>query len=223
MIRVALVSGSRLMTEALGAALARTPEVDLGGMVEGEEGGRALAERCRADAVLIDVELGDAAVVRLIGAFNAGGRRCRCLPVGTRAVDRIVRFIEAGARGYVGPDGGFGQMLRVIRAACRNEVICGPAVAAAVYSRIHALASAAAEDPLAPADLTEREREVLGLLACGLSNKEIAVRLGLAVSTVKNHVHALLRKLEVGKRREAAVLACRAGLIPYDSSFPGRA
>lgn len=222
MIRVALVSGSRLMTEALGPALAGDPELDLVELVEGADAGFALADDCCAEAVLIDVELGEPGVIDLIRAFRADRPRCRCLVIGACEVDRIVRFIEAGALGYVCREGGFGETLRAIRAACGGESICNAAVAAAVYARIHELARVVRPGTILPADLTARERDVLALVGAGLSNKEIAARLDVAVSTAKNHVHAVLAKLEVGRRRDAALLAYRAGLTLGDSSVPGR-
>jgi len=85
----------------------------------------------------------------------------------------------------------------------RGEAVCSPRVAGALLRRIAALATDGRSDRV-PAHLTKREREIMGLIDEGLSNKEIAKRLRIEVATVKNHVHNILEKLQVHRRGEAA-------------------
>ncbi|MEA2518934.1 MAG: two-component system, NarL family, nitrate/nitrite response regulator NarL, partial [Chloroflexota bacterium] len=114
-----------------------------------------------------------------------------------------------GARGYV-LKGVAGRELRIIlKSVHRGEVYVAPGLA---YAMIKGLTKPRAEDPLG--HLTARERAVLELVAVGLSNAEIGGRLGLAEKTVKHYMTAILAKLDVGSRVEAALVGYRAGLRP---------
>ena len=136
--------------------------------------------------------------------------------VGLADTAEVVRFVEAGANGYLMRDGRFEELAATVEAVHRGRTPCEPGVAARVLERLAELAGetdgAAAASRSA---LSEREVEVLVLVADGLSNKEIAGHLGLALSTVKNHVHNLLGKLGVGRRRDAVRTAYEQGLIDH--------
>ena len=141
-----------------------------------------------------------------------------------REDDGIVDFIEAGAQGYVlkgsSPDG----LVEVIRAVHEGRTPCSPRVVASVLARIAALADVGTEPPphqgLEP--LTLREREILALMAGGLGNKEVGSRLRITVQTVKNHVHRILEKLQVHRRREAVRIAYDLGLLAEPREIPLR-
>ncbi|MCA1553297.1 MAG: response regulator transcription factor, partial [Chloroflexi bacterium] len=122
----------------------------------------------------------------------------------------ILRYIEAGVSGYVLKDDSVDKMLMTIHAVSSGEAVISPGIAAALMARLAELvelAKAANNEPTmmshALPDLTPREREVLDLIALGLSNSEIADRLTLELGTVKNHVHHILEKLNVSSRQDA--------------------
>ncbi|MFQ5958705.1 MAG: LuxR C-terminal-related transcriptional regulator, partial [Alphaproteobacteria bacterium] len=132
----------------------------------------------------------------------------------------VSRAIECGARGYVLKSSRPQVLLHAVPLVLSGEVYLPPVV----LSRDGASGSSAAANPAADgeaaatvfAKLTPREREVLGQLVAGQSNKEIAHELAIDVGTVKAHLKALLRKLEVANRTQAATLAVRAGWGPSD-------
>ena len=129
--------------------------------------------------------------------------------------DDLLAAMEAGAKGYV-LKGVAGRELRtILKSVHRGEVYVAPGLA---YAMIKGLTQPRAQDPLA--ELTGREREVLELVAAGLSNAEIGGRLGLAEKTVKHYMTAILGKLEVGSRVEAALIAYKAGIHPGETD-PG--
>lgn len=136
-----------------------------------------------------------------------------------REDDGVVDFVEAGACAYVLRGTSLDGLVEVVEGACDGRTPCSPRVATSV---VHRIAELARQVPTAPErraePLTEREREVLGRLAAGLRNKEIAHSLGITVQTVKNHVHNILEKLQVHRRRDAVRLACEMGLLagPFD-------
>jgi two-component system, NarL family, nitrate/nitrite response regulator NarL len=115
----------------------------------------------------------------------------------------IVEWAEAGAWSYVTRDASIAELVDVVQSAVRGEVRCSAKIAGSLFHRVSSLASEAGVTP-AHAHLTSREREIVALINEDLSNKEIAARLFVEVSTVKNHVHNILEKLDVGRREEAA-------------------
>jgi two-component system, NarL family, nitrate/nitrite response regulator NarL len=113
----------------------------------------------------------------------------------------IIACAEAGISGYVAQHGTVEDLIATIKRALGGELICPPRIAALLFNRV---ATLAADRPSSPLDeaLTRREREIAGLIAAGLQNKEIARRLGLGNATVKNHVHNILQKLNIQRRGE---------------------
>jgi DNA-binding NarL/FixJ family response regulator len=116
--------------------------------------------------------------------------------------DAILSFGEAGIAGCVPPDASIQDLVQAVERAVRGELQITPRIAGAMIRRL-ALRAAAGDDSSGNT-LTARESEIVRLIDQGLSNKEIAVRLGIEVATVKNHVHNLLEKLRVHRRAEAA-------------------
>lgn len=205
-IRVVVVSEERLFREAVAVSLASYDGIAVLGDLEPAE---------RVDVVLMDTAPDPQAA--LAQAWEARERwpEARLIALGLdREDDTVVDFIEAGAQGYVlqgvSPDG----LVEVIRAVHQGRTPCSPAVVASVLARIATLGgmgSGPARRDVEP--LTLREREVLALLAAGLGNKEVGRRLQITVQTVKNHVHRILEKLQVHRRREAVRLSYDLGLL----------
>ena len=115
----------------------------------------------------------------------------------------MIACAEAGASGYVPRDGTVDDLETVVESVARGEIECSPRIAASLLRRVGALA-AELRGPSPNSSLTAREQEVAELLDQGLTNKEIAQQLSIAVPTVKNHVHRILDKLHVHRRTEAA-------------------
>jgi two-component system nitrate/nitrite response regulator NarL len=115
---------------------------------------------------------------------------------------RVLSWAAAGLAGHLGPKGSLSDLVDVVARVAQGEAAYSPSAVAALLKHAPALARRAS--PQTPIRLTGRELEVLGLIECGLSNKEIAGRLSIEVATVKNHVHNILEKLSVRRRAEAA-------------------
>lgn len=125
-----------------------------------------------------------------------------------------VACAEAGAAGYVPSEASLEDLIATIVGVAQGEFPCTPRVASLMARRISSLAARHEELPVT---LTVREREILRLIDAGLSNKEIAQRLGIVVSTVKNHVHHILHKTHVTRRAQAAVQLRRWSLTAFGS------
>ena len=124
--------------------------------------------------------------------------------------ESVFAALQAGARGYILKDAEESEMLRAIRAIGNGEAIFSPAIATRLMNYF-ATSRASIPREVFP-DLTEREREILNLIASGETNNEIAERLTISVKTVRNHVANIYSKLQVADRAQAAIRAKDAGL-----------
>jgi two-component system, NarL family, response regulator LiaR len=208
-IRVLVVDDHAVVREGLRTFLGLQEGVEVAGEAgDGEEAVRQ-AEALRPDVVLMDLVM-----PRLdgVGAMRELRRRlpsARVIVLTSFADDeRLLPAIRAGAAGYLLKNAQPQEIARAIRAAHDGQALLDPSVAARL---VEAIAQPAGEPPREP--LTAREREVLELVARGMSNKRVAVELGIAEKTVKTHVAHVLAKLGVADRTQAAVVALRSGLI----------
>jgi DNA-binding NarL/FixJ family response regulator len=214
-IRVLLVDDQALFREGLNTLL--SVHADLTVVGEAGNGQEALerAAALRPDVVLMDVQMPVLDGVAATRRLRAAAPDCRVILLTTFDDDEYVfEGLRAGAVGYLLKDAPSARLVDAIRAAARGESFLQPSVAAklvAEYTRLAGSAPPPAEGPAEP--LTERELEILRLLAGGASNKEIAAQLFLAEGTVKNHVTNILGKLGVPGRLQAANRARELGLL----------
>jgi RNA polymerase sigma factor (sigma-70 family) len=166
-----------------------------------------------ASVVLIHATMGMEESIAMIGQMSALRPSVKILVFGVgENPDEILCYIEAGAAGYILQQESLDDLLAKVRAACQNEALISPSVAAILMSRLSEMRQQQEtlinlQERLTAVDaLSPREREVLGLLSAGCSNQEIAQQLVIEYGTVKNHVHNILRKLESNNRTEAASL-----------------
>ena len=166
-------------------------------------------ERRAPDMVLLDAGLPDG--VAVTRAIRSRAPDVRVIVISVPDGD-VLAFAEAGIAGFVTREASTAELLAAIASVERGEALCSPRAAAALLDRVATLA--AAEPVAAREPLTAREKEILGLITAGLSNKEIATRLVIGVPTVKTHVHNILRKLGASRRGQAAARAlARPSLI----------
>ena len=163
------------------------------------------------DAVLLDTELDDA--IATAGHLVARCPDLKIVALGafTDEID-VIAWAEAGARAFATQMDGLDRVVAALEGVVEDRVLCPPTIAAALLRRVRA-AAADALPSVAPAPLTLRELDVLKLIDEGLSNKEIAGRLGIKLATVKNHVHNILGKLDVERRTEAVFHVRQLGLL----------
>jgi DNA-binding NarL/FixJ family response regulator len=209
-LKVMIVDDHTIFREGLRALLE-----SVGGMaVVGEAGSGSEAVRIAAEAapdvVLMDVHMPDMNGLEATRRLLARDARVGIVMLTMLDDDETVfAAMRAGARGYVLKGGGQEELLRAIDAVARGEAHYGAAIAARILEFFRASRS---ELPVeAFPDLTEREREVLDLIASGLGNAVIARRLDIAEKTVRNHVSNIFSKLQVTERAQAVVRAREAG------------
>jgi DNA-binding NarL/FixJ family response regulator len=209
-IRVHVVSENQFHREALTLRLSSEPGVLPVGSSETIEAARRLAAGAEVDVVLVDAEPTPENVSALAVAVRAVPDVHFVPMLAADSESEIVAWAQAGAAAVVECRGTSYALRDIMDAVRRGELLCSGRVAGALLRRVRALASGS-RPPNVVSRLTQRERDVLRLVGSGMSNKEIATRLGLKLATVKNHVHSIFEKLEVSNRAMAVSLTLSIG------------
>jgi DNA-binding NarL/FixJ family response regulator len=217
-LRVVLADDHPVVRDGLAALLRVTTDIDVVATVADGRAAIREAVTLRPDVLVMDIQMPVLNGVQAAAEINrmAPGVAILMLTMFDDD-DSIFAAMRAGAAGYVLKGAEQEQIIRAIRAVADGEAIFGPGVANRVRRY---LTGASRPEPTFP-QLTVREREILDLLAGGLTNTAIGHRLNLATKTVSNHISSIFMKLQVASRTEAAVQARAAGLgIPKGDSQP---
>ncbi|HEY1699465.1 MAG TPA: response regulator transcription factor [Trebonia sp.] len=204
-IRLLVVDDHPVVRDGLSSLFARDPEFEvLGEAGDGAEAVR-LAQQLRPDVVLMDLRMPGMDGVTAITELGRKGVAARVLVLTTYDTDsHVLPAIEAGATGYLLKDAPRAELLRAVRAAARGEAVLSPAAAAQLMKKVRSPGAGL---------LSQREREVLELVASGTTNREAAARLFLTEATVKTHLLHIYAKLGVSDRAAAVAEAFNRGLL----------
>ena len=207
MIRVLIADDHPVVRAGLEQVVANADDVELVGSATNGEEAVALSAEAEPHVVLMDLSMPVLDGIEATRAIVAAAPATHVVVLTSFSDrDRILDALDAGAVGYLLKDTEPSELLAGIRAAARGESPLAPKAARAVLS--------ARSERLPAEELTEREREVLGLVAAGLANKQIARRLGISEKTVKAHLTSVFRQIGVFDRTQAALWATRRGLRP---------
>lgn len=209
-IRVLIADDHTLFREGVRALLGSLPDIEVTG--EAASGPQAidLAERLQPDVILMDIQMPE------INGIEATRKIIQTSPhIGVIMVtmfeddDSVFAAMRAGARSYILKGADQDEMLRAIRAVAQGEALFGPGIARRLRSFF---VTPTPKPATAFPELTEREQEVLDLIAQGMDNADIAAHLSISIKTVRNHVSNIFNKLQVSDRVQAALRAREAGL-----------
>lgn len=210
-LRILVADDHPLFRKGLRTLLDSMPETDVVG--EATTGKEAVerALTLRPDVVLMDLQMPDGGGLAAIRELTNSNPDVHILVVTLfEDSESVFTALKAGARGYVLKDADEGEIIRAIQAVGEGEAIFSPAIAARLMNYF-AAAPVAVQAEAFP-ELTEREMDVLRLIARGRSNAQIAEELSISLKTVRNHASNIFNKLQVADRAQAAIRAREAGL-----------
>ena len=209
-IRILIVDDHSVVREGLRIFLGRDSELEI--VDEAADGAEAIekARRLRPDVVLMDLLIPVIDGISATSIIRRESPETRVIAL-TSVVDSalVTGSIRAGAVGYLLKDAEANELRAVIKAVAAGQVQFSPQVSSYLLREL--------QEPVKPTTLTDREAQVLSLLAQGKSNKEIASYLQIAEDTVKSHIRHILTKLGVQSRTQAVILAIRQGLVTSEA------
>ncbi|HKG56840.1 MAG TPA: response regulator transcription factor [Candidatus Limnocylindrales bacterium] len=204
-IRVLLVDDHAVVRMGLKAFFDMLPDIDVVGEASDGSEGVAMARRLKPDVVLMDLLMPNMDGITAIGRIKAEMPETEIVTMTSFIEEeKVTAALEAGASGYVLKDAEAEEVAAAIRAAFAGEMHLDPAVARLLAQRLR-MKKPSADDLVEP--LTDRERDVLGLLGQGMSNKEIGTRLFITERTARTYVSNILGKLGLASRTQAALWA----------------
>jgi two-component system, NarL family, response regulator len=202
MIRVLIADDHSIVRQGLATIINRDPEMTVVAQAEDGQQAIALFQEHQPDVVLMDLRMPQVGGVEAISTICAEFKSARIIVLTTYDGDEdIYRGLHAGAQGYLLKDAKPSELLNAIRTVERGQQYIPPDVGAKLVQR------------LSNPELSEREQEVLGLMAQGMSNPDIATALTIGESTVKSHVNRILSKLGVSDRTQAVIVAAKRGIV----------
>ncbi|MGN6599360.1 MAG: response regulator [Actinomycetes bacterium] len=214
-IRVIVVDDHALWRRGLEMVLAQEPDIDIVGEASDGGSGVALAQELTPDVVLMDVRMPRGSGIDACMAIKASvpSTKIVMLTISDEEAD-LYEAIKAGASGYLLKEISIDEVSEAIRAVHGGQSLISPSMASKLLTEFATMIKRSDERQQVPAPrLTDRELEVLKLVARGLNNRDIAKELFISENTVKNHVRNILEKLQLHSRMEAVVYAVREKLL----------
>lgn len=205
-IRILLVEDNRMLRDGIRALINKQADLKVVAATGGNHDTLLQARTSKPHVVLIDLGLRSENGLRVVGILTKELPNIKVIGMGlVPSQQDVVEFVEAGAAGFILKDATIADVLGTIRSVVEGTKVLPPLLTGSLFSHVveHALRKGKGKLPNA-VRMTKREREVIVLIAEGLSNKDIASRLNLSTYTVKSHIHNILEKMALHSRLEIA-------------------
>ena len=209
-MKILIADDHPVVREGLVTMLSRENDIEVVGEAQNGKVAIEKARELKPDIVLMDLRMPEVDGIEAIRRIKSENPQVKFIVLTTYDNDEyIFKGIEAGARAYLLKDAPRAELFKAIRAVSRGESLIEPAIAGKVLDRFAELS----RQTQSPEALSERELEVLTLIAKGTSNKLIATNLNIGESTVKTHIQNIFHKLNVSDRTEAVTEAIKKGIV----------
>ena len=208
-----VIDDNRLVREGLGSLLDAQPDLNVVGAADDTTTGLSQLQEFTPHVVLVDAGLENGDSHRFVETLRKTAPLAKVIVMDLLpAPEDVIEFVKAGANGFVMKDATVEELVSTIRSVALGADVVPPALTGTLLSHIAQQAAVRRMPGVAEAvRMTKREREIMNLIAEGLSNKEIAQRLSIATYTVKSHVHNILEKLALHSRLQIAAYTHKAG------------
>lgn len=218
-MRIVLVDDHRMFRDGLKALLERQPSMEVVGESDNGAEAVALSEQLKPDVVVMDVTMPQLNGVEATRRILATTPSAKVLGLSMNADRRyVVAMFEAGAAGYLVKNSAADELIQALQSVMRNQTYVSPAVAGVMVDSYLRRTNAPHTEPQAGTpQLTSRERQVLQLIAEGLTSKEMAAQLSVAVPTIETHRRQIMAKLKIHSVAELTKYALREGLTSLEA------
>lgn len=205
-IRILLIEDNRILREGIVATLNRQKDVSVVAISEGSEKTWPKARDFKPQVVLLDVSLQSRNSLEVVRLAKKEFPAVKIIGMGLiPAQSDIMEFVQAGAEGFILKSASVAEVIGTIRAVASGQTVLPPTMAGSLFSQVAEHAHAKGKRNLKSAmRMTVREKEVIALIVEGMSNKQIADKLSIAIFTVKSHVHNIMEKLALHTRLQIA-------------------
>jgi DNA-binding NarL/FixJ family response regulator len=212
-VGVLIVDDHRMFSESLSRLLADEEGITVLGVAATGADAIEMVGRLHPNVVLMDYQLPDQDGVSVTTKIRRQSPEVMVVMLTGSTEDRVLlAAIDAGCSGFLTKDRAAAEVVNAVRAAAVGEALISPALLARLLPKLNRTQRTLGED------LSDREREILGFLARGMTNKVIAAELFLSVNTIRNHVQSVLGKLGAHSKLEAVSTAVREGIIDYPTA-----
>ncbi|MBK6494259.1 MAG: response regulator transcription factor [Gemmatimonadetes bacterium] len=217
-ISVVLIDDNRLLREGLAILIREQPGFLVLAAFADIDDALQLVRDAKPNVVLLDFSLEDHDSLRVTGTVHKEVPDAKVIVMGLLPAQQdIADFVTAGASGFIMKDASLEQFVTTILGVAAGQQVLPPELTTSLFSQIASLSIRKGQPRVLETEgLTERERQVIDLIGSGLSNKEIAARLHIAVHTVKSHVHNVLEKLALRTRLEVAAFTRGGATHPHN-------
>jgi DNA-binding NarL/FixJ family response regulator len=208
-ISLVLIDDNRLLREGLARLIREQEDFKILAASADVDEAMSKVREAKPDVVLLDFGLEDHDSLALTATVHREVPEAKVIVLGLLPIEEdVVSFVQAGAAGFIMRDATCEEFVQTIRSVARGTVVLPPQLAGSLFSQIARRAiKGGMPRELESVRLTQRERQVIDLIAEGLANKDIAARLHIAIHTVKSHVHNVLEKLALHSRLEVAAFS----------------